>query len=90
MSQKPDNNLPPFVGNPFAPDWFADEATGVFTHSGMVRLTFEAWRANHDAAQSINRVIVGRLVLPVESAMRLRDLLVMHLGPGSTQPPKVQ
>ena len=49
--------------------------------SGVVRLTFESARVNHVTSPGpINRVVMGRLLMPVEAAKGLRDLLVDYLG----------
>ena len=70
-----------FVDNPHAPDLFADDATGIAFINGAVRLTFESARVNHVTTPGpVNRVVIGRLVLPLIAAERLRDLLIDYLG----------
>jgi hypothetical protein len=45
-----------------------------------IHLTFEAPRVNHETSQGpLNRVVVGRLVMPFEGAEGLRDLLADYL-----------
>lgn len=90
MDTPPDKRPVPLLSNPLGVEMFADEVAGIFTRAGIVRISFESLRANHDAEKSGTRVIVGRVVLPLEGAARLRDLLVQHLVPGSVPPPPVQ
>ena len=55
-----------------APDVFADEASGFFVHNGVVRITFASARVNHVSSPGpINRVVIGRLVMPVAAAQNL-------------------
>ena len=67
----------PLVDNPSAPDIFADGLTGYFLLNGSVRLTFEIARANYAGPPGPpNRVVVGRLVMPLDAAERMaRDVL---------------
>lgn len=70
-----------FIDNPNAPDVFADAVTGVFLFAGNLRITFESARVSHVSSPGpINRVVIGRLVLPLDAAKNLRDLLVDYLG----------
>lgn len=58
-----------FIDNPHAPEVFADAATGFFILNGNLRVTLEAARVNHITSPGpINRVVIGRLVMPVEQA----------------------
>ena len=58
-----------FNNNPFAPDVFADAATGFFILNGVVRITFEAAHVNHQATPGpIDRVVIGRLAMPTNAA----------------------
>lgn len=67
-------NIPPgtamgFIDNPHAPDIFADGLTGFFLLNGNIRLTFESARVSHAASPGpVNRVVIGRLVMPVDAA----------------------
>jgi hypothetical protein len=55
-----------------APDVFADDAVGFFVHNGVVRITFASTRANHISAPGpINRVVIGRIVMPLAGAQGL-------------------
>jgi hypothetical protein len=58
-----------FVDNPYAPDLFADGATGWYFLNGNVRVTLEAVRVGHAMAPSgpVRRVVVARLVMPIEA-----------------------
>jgi hypothetical protein len=60
------------IDNPMAPDVFADEALGFFVNEGVVRITFATGRWNHTSSPpAINRVVIGRLVMPAEGAQAL-------------------
>jgi len=59
----------PFIHNPHSPDVFADAAAGWFSFNGVMRITFESARVNHVASPGpVERVVVGRLVMPVAAA----------------------
>lgn len=63
---------PPLIDNPFAPEVFADEATGFFLHQGNLSITFSSARVDHKSSPGpVSRVVVGRLVLPVAGAIGL-------------------
>jgi hypothetical protein len=69
--------IPPLKVNTLAPDVFADACAGLFAFGGNIRLTFESYRANHATDPApIERIEIGRLVIPVGAAMHLRDMLV--------------
>lgn len=92
-SQPPANPPVNFVDNPHAPDVFADSVTGVFFFGGNLRLTFESYRVNHVTTPGpVNRVVIGRLILPMQAAKGLRDLLNDYLkkyeSEGGTPPPQ--
>ena len=60
---------PVFVDNAHAPDFFADGVAGLFFLGGNVRVTFDALRVNHVSTPGpINRVVIGRLVMPLDAA----------------------
>ena len=60
---------PTFIDTPHAPDVYADAASGWFLLNGNLRITFESARANHITSPGpINRVVIGRLVMPLQSA----------------------
>ncbi|MQA65492.1 MAG: hypothetical protein GEU76_06290 [Alphaproteobacteria bacterium] len=76
-SNAPGGNTPvAFIDNPHAPDVFADACTGVFLWNGNIRLTFESDRVNHATSPGpINRVVIGRLVMPVVAAQEMIKML---------------
>ena len=82
-------NQPPtvFMDNPHAPEVFAFRVTGIARFADNIHLTFEAPRVDHSASPGpVNRVVVGRLVMPVSGAEGLRDLLVDYLKGGGKAP----
>ena len=60
-----------------APNIFADGLSGYFFLNGNIRLTFESARVSHLSVPGpINRVVVARLVMPMEAAERMaKDVL---------------
>jgi hypothetical protein len=63
---------PPLVDNPTALEIFADEATGFFLHNGNLSITLSSARADHSSDPApVSRVVVGRIVLPVNGALAL-------------------
>ena len=69
-----------FMDNPHAPDVFADRVTGIAFYSGVIRLTFETSRADHSTSPGpVNRVVIGRLIMPLDGVKGLRDLLIEHI-----------
>jgi len=66
------NIAPPPVNmldNPHAPNVFADSATGWYLLNGNIRITLEATHAGHASNPGpINRVVIGRLVMPIDRA----------------------
>jgi hypothetical protein len=73
MEDSPPPGLPPLIDNPLAPEVFADEATGFFLHQGNVTITFSSTRVDHRSDPGpVNRVVVGRLVLPAAAAAGLQ------------------
>ncbi|SNB77151.1 hypothetical protein SAMN07250955_11632 [Arboricoccus pini] len=64
----------PLVDNPNAPELFAADAVGFFAHEGVVYITFAAPKVNHSTSpSSLNRVVVGRLAMPVKGARQLAE-----------------
>jgi hypothetical protein len=58
-----------FIDNPHAPDVFADAISGFFHFSGNLRMTLESIRVSHVTTPGpINRVVIGRLVMPIDAA----------------------
>jgi hypothetical protein len=86
------DQMPPvnFVDNPHAPEVFALQVTGVASFAGNIHLTFESARVDHKTSPGpINRVVVGRLIMPLTGAEGLRDLLTDYLAKakaGATEP----
>lgn len=61
-----------FLDSPFGPEVFADTVTGYFVRNGVISITFEAARINHVTSPGpLNRVVVGRVVLPISGAQEL-------------------
>jgi hypothetical protein len=71
------SNGPAFLDSPHSPDLYADGATGFFVFSGNVKITFESVRVDHATSPGpVNRVVIGRLVMPIAGAESLaRGLL---------------
>jgi hypothetical protein len=66
MTDIPDT---PYLDNPSAPDLYADFVGGWHRCSGNVKITLVAFRANHITTPGpVNRVVIGRLVMPLEQA----------------------
>ena len=58
--------------DPKAPEIYATAATGFFNANGMISITLESPRADHSKTPApVNRVVVGRLVLPTAGAQAL-------------------
>jgi hypothetical protein len=75
-----------FIDNPHAPDVFADGVAGVFNFHGNIRITFESLRVNHTTAPGpVNRVVIGRLVMPMDVAERLARGLLDFITQQRTQ-----
>jgi hypothetical protein len=61
-----------FIDNPHAPEVFASGPVGFFFNSGNLHITLTALRADHKSSPGpVNRVVVGRLVLPLVGAHNL-------------------
>jgi len=88
MTQSSPGNPPvSFIDNPHAPEVYADSVSGLFVHNGNVRLTFESARVNHATTPGpINRVVIGRVVLPFAAAEQLRDFLIGFLRDHGSAP----
>lgn len=67
------NDIPvAFIDNPHAPDVFAANATGFFNLQGTIMITLETPHVNHETTPGpVNRVVVGRLVMPASGAYAL-------------------
>ena len=69
-----------FVDNPHAPDVFATGISGFAMFFGNVSISFESARVDHSTAPGpVNRVLIGRLVLPVQIAQQLSLALHSYL-----------
>jgi len=63
---------PRLIDDPLAPEVFATSCCGFSIGQGHVTLTFESARCNHfDPNCGMNRVVVGRIVLPIPAAQAL-------------------
>jgi hypothetical protein len=75
-----------FLDNPHAPEVFADAAAGFFNFSGNIRITFESVRVNHITVPGpVNRVVIGRLVMPMEAAEAMAKGLLDFINQQRTQ-----
>ena len=64
--------LPKLQDNPNAPELYAVAATGFFNANGVISITLESARADHSKSPGpINRVVVGRLVMPAQGAQAM-------------------
>lgn len=60
------------IDDPHAPEFFTSRCCGFSIGQGNVTLTFESVRCNHfDAHGAMNRVVVGRVVMPIQAAQAL-------------------
>jgi hypothetical protein len=63
---------PKLIDDPHAPEFFATSCCGFSIGQGHVTLTFESARCNHfDPQCAMSRVVVGRIVLPIQAAQAL-------------------
>ena len=80
MANIPTLPAPTLLDNPQAPDIFADASTGWFLHNGNIRITFESARISHLSNPGpLNRVVIGRLVMPVAAAEQMATELLAFL-----------
>lgn len=69
-----------FVHNSMSPDVYADRCTGVHFALGNIRLTFEVARVNHETSPGpVERVVVGRLVMPLSEAESMAHLILRQV-----------
>ncbi len=72
-----------FIDDPHAPELYASNFSGIQVLQGNVIVTLESARADHSTgAGSINRVVVGRIVMPFAVARSLALQLNNLLGQG--------
>ncbi len=68
------------IHNPYSQDIYADAAVGFFTYSGNMRITLESVRSNYTQEPiATDRVVVGRLVMPVAAAEALAKGILEQL-----------
>jgi hypothetical protein len=80
MSETGKNAVPKLVDDPKAPELYAVAATGFFNANGVISITLESARADHSKSPGpINRVVVGRLVMPAAGAQALAVGLFVFL-----------
>ena len=61
-----------FIDDPQAPELYASNFSGIQILLGNAIITLESARADHSTgAGSVNRVVVGRVVLPIAVAQSL-------------------
>jgi hypothetical protein len=66
------NALPKLQDDPRAPEIYATAATGFFNANGTISITLESARADHSKSPApVNRVVIGRLVMPASGAQAL-------------------
>lgn len=70
MTEKPQTPVV-FIDDPLAPEFFADVASGFFSHNDNISITFDAARYDHSNPGAVNRVVMARIVLPVRGAQAL-------------------
>jgi hypothetical protein len=72
MSESGKNTVPKLLDNPQAPEIFAVAATGFFNANGLISITLESARADHTKAPGpVNRIVVGRIIMPAAGAQAL-------------------
>lgn len=85
--------MPKIINNPLSPDVFADAAIGFFTFNGNMRITLESARSDYSTSPiEVDRVVIGRLVMPVDSAEAMAKAILDQIGrmrAGGETPPNV-
>lgn len=70
-----------FIDNPHAPVVYSTDATGFLRSGGNVIITFETAVVDHSTSPGpVNRVVAGRVVMPIEAAQRFVLGLHDYLG----------
>lgn len=78
---KPEPDHIPLVDNLFAPEILAMGISGLSVMNGIVTLTLESLRCDHSKSNvSMERLVVGRLSLPIPAAQTLLTGLHQFLG----------
>jgi hypothetical protein len=68
----PDTPKVTFIDNPHAPEVFASDVAGFAHVAGNIVITLESARIDHSTHPGpVNRVVVGRLMLPINAAQGL-------------------
>src|SRR3954468_20527075 len=83
---------PKFIDVPEAPEIFADLLSGTFWHNGVLRMTFESARINHEKHPGpLYRVVVGRVVMPIAAAENMARMILDAIEKSrSAAPPAAQ
>jgi hypothetical protein len=75
-----------FINNPHAPDVFADGLTGVYVLGGCLRMSFEVARMDNTTSPgALNRVEIGRLVMPIDAAENMAKFVLDFITRLKTQ-----
>lgn len=68
----PQPQIPPLINNPNAPEVFVTACCGLSIGPGMVTLTFESAHCDHsDPNCPMERVVVNRMIMPIQAAQAL-------------------
>lgn len=66
-----------FISSSYVPEIYADAGTGTFTPNGNMKITLESWRVDHSTkAGPLQRVVIGRLVMPLDQAEMLAESIL--------------
>jgi len=72
METSSEDPQPAYIDNQHAPEVFAEDAVGFLIMNGNVHITVSAPRSNYGVTPPvINRVVIGRLVMPLNGAQGL-------------------
>lgn len=75
-----ENNAPPLIDNPHAPEVFAANATGFLNISGSIAITLECGKSDYSSgAPQLSRHVVARLIMPADGAHSLAAGLFNYL-----------
>lgn len=62
----------PLIDDPHAPDIFTTNVSGFVHLEGVISITMECAKSDYSGTSpELNRVVVGRLLMPTEAAHRL-------------------
>jgi hypothetical protein len=80
---------PALVDNPFAPEIFVTGVSGYYNAGGTVQLCLDSMRCDHSRADGVmERVVVGRVILPIPVAQALVTTLNAFLEQQGFSPAK--